>query len=145
MTISIGNDHAGTDYKFAILKYLEKKGYTVTNYGTDSNDSVDYPDFVHPVAKDVNNNKVDFGILICGSANGVAMTANKYQNVRAGICWINEITELTRQHNNANIICIPARYTAIPQAIKMVDTFLSTKFEGGRHQNRVDKIAVTSC
>ncbi|GFZ90062.1 ribose 5-phosphate isomerase B [Aquaticitalea lipolytica] len=145
MTISIGNDHAGTDYKFAILKHLEKKGYTVTNYGTDSNDSVDYPDFVHPVAKDVNNNKVDFGILICGSANGVAMTANKYQNVRAGICWINEITELTRQHNNANIICIPARYTAIPQAIKMVDTFLSTKFEGGRHQNRVDKIAVTSC
>ena len=145
MTISIGNDHAGTDNKFAILKHLEKKGYTVTNYGTDSNDSVDYPDFVHPVAKDVNNNKVDFGILICGSANGVAMTANKYQNVRAGICWINEITELTRQHNNANIICIPARYTAIPQAIKMVDTFLSTKFEGGRHQNRVDKIAVTSC
>ncbi|WP_283636275.1 ribose 5-phosphate isomerase B [Aquaticitalea lipolytica] len=145
MTISIGNDHAGTDYKFAILKHLEKKGYTVTNYGTDSNDSVDYPDFVHPVAKDVNNNKVDFGILICGSANGVAMTANKYQNVRAGICWINEITELTRQHNNANIICIPARYTAIPQAIKMVDTFLNTKFEGGRHQNRVDKIAVTSC
>jgi len=145
MTISIGNDHAGTDYKFAILKHLEKKGYTVTNYGTDSNDSVDYPDFVHPVAKDVNNNKVDFGILICGSANGVAMTANKYQNVRAGICWINEITELIRQHNNANIICIPARYTAIPQAIKMVDTFLSTKFEGGRHQNRVDKIAVTSC
>ena len=145
MTISIGNDHAGTDYKFAILKHLEKKGYTVTNYGTDSNDSVDYPDFVHPVAKDVNNNKVDFGILICGSANGVAMTANKYQNVRAGICWINEITELIRQHNNANIICIPARYTAIPQAIKMVDTFLSTKFEGGRHQNRVDKIAVTNC
>ena len=145
MTISIGNEHAGTDYKFAILEHLEKKGFTVTNYGTDSNDSVDYPDFVHPVAKDVNNNKVDFGILICGSANGVAMTANKYQNVRAGICWINEITELTRQHNNANIICIPARYTAIPQAIKMVDTFLSTKFEGGRHQNRVDKIAVTSC
>ena len=145
MTISIGNDHAGTDYKFALLEHLEKKGFTVTNYGTDSNDSVDYPDFVHPVAKDVNNNKVDFGILICGSANGVAMTANKYQNVRAGICWINEITELTRQHNNANIICIPARYTAIPQAIKMVDTFLSTKFEGGRHQNRVDKIAVTSC
>ena len=145
MKISIGNDHAGTDYKFAIVKHLEAKGYTVNNYGTDQTDSVDYPDFVHPVANDVANNTVDFGILICGSANGVAMTANKYQNVRAGICWINEITELTRQHNNANIICIPARYTAIPQAIKMVDTFLSTKFEGGRHQNRVDKIAVTSC
>lgn len=143
MKISIGNDHAGTDYKFAIVKHLESKGIIVTNYGTDSTDSVDYPDFVHPVAKDVNSNKVDFGILICGSANGVAMTANKYQNVRAGICWINEITELTRQHNNANIICIPARYTAIPQAIKMVDTFLETKFEGGRHQKRVEKIPTT--
>ncbi len=143
MKISIGNDHAGTDYKFAIVKHLESKGIQVSNYGTDSNDSVDYPDFVHPVAQDVDNNKVDFGILICGSANGVAMTANKYQHVRAGICWMNEITELTRQHNNANIICIPARYTAIPQAIKMVDTFLETKFEGGRHQKRVDKIPVS--
>lgn len=143
MTISIGNDHAGTEYKFAIVSYLESKGYTVNNYGTDNSDSVDYPDFVHPVAKDVDASKVDFGILICGSANGVAMTANKYQNVRAGICWMNEITELTRQHNNANIICIPARYTAIPQAIKMVETFLSTAFEGGRHQNRIDKIPLS--
>ena len=143
MTISIGNDHAGPDYKEAIVKHLETKGITVNNYGTDTFDSVDYPDFVHPVAKDVNDNKVDFGILICGSANGVAMTANKYPNVRAGICWMNEITELTRQHNNANIICIPARYTAIPQALKMVDTFLNTTFEGGRHQNRVDKIPMS--
>lgn len=144
MTISIGNDHAGPDYKNAIIKHLEKKGITVNNYGTDGFDSVDYPDFVHPVAKDVNDVKVDFGILICGSANGVAMTANKYPNVRAGICWIDEITALTRQHNNANIICIPARYTAIPQAIKMVDTFLETKFEGGRHQKRVNKIPINS-
>ncbi|RZN83901.1 MAG: ribose 5-phosphate isomerase B [Winogradskyella sp.] len=143
MTISIGNDHAGPDYKEAIVKHLETKGITVNNYGTDTFDSVDYPDFVHPVAKDVNDNKVDFGILICGSANGVAMTANKYPNVRAGICWMNEITEFTRQHNNANIICIPARYTAIPQALKMVDTFLNTTFEGGRHQNRVDKIPMS--
>ncbi len=142
MKISIGNDHAGTDYKFAIIKHLEAKGYTVNNYGTDATDSVDYPDFVHPVAKDVANNTVDFGILICGSANGVAMTANKHQKVRAGICWTKEITALTRQHNNANIICIPARYTAVQQAIAMVDTFLETKFEGGRHQNRVDKIPV---
>jgi ribose 5-phosphate isomerase B len=142
MKISIGNDHAGTDYKFAIVKHLEAKGYTVNNYGTDQTDSVDYPDFVHPVANDVANNTVDFGILICGSANGVAMTANKHQKVRAGICWTKEITELTRQHNDANIICIPARYTAIQQAIAMVDTFLETKFEGGRHQNRVDKIPV---
>ena len=140
MTISIGNDHAGPDYKFAILKHLEAKGYKVTNYGTDTTDSVDYPDFVHPVAQDVDADKVDFGILICGSANGVAMTANKYQNVRAGVCWTDELTALTRLHNNANIICIPARYTAIPQAVKMVDTFLETAFEGGRHQKRVDKI-----
>ena len=143
MTISIGNDHAGPDYKQAIIKHLKNKGISVINYGTDGFESVDYPDFVHPVAKDVNENKVDFGILICGSANGVAMTANKYPNVRAGICWMNEITVLTRQHNNANIICIPARYTAIPQAIKMVDTFLETKFEGGRHQNRVSKIPIS--
>jgi len=145
MNISIGNDHAGTDYKFAILKHLEAKGYSVTNYGTDTNDSVDFPDYVHPVAQDVENKKVDFGILICGSANGVAMTANKYQHVRAGICWMNEITLLTRQHNNANVMCIPARYTAIPQAIKMVDTFLNTIFEGGRHEKRVNKIPASSC
>ncbi len=143
MKISIGNDHAGPDYKVAIVKHLEGKGITVTNHGTDTLDSVDYPDFVHPVAQDVDTKRADFGILICGSANGVAMTANKYQNVRAGICWMKEITELTRQHNDANIICIPARYTAIPQAIKMVDTFLETEFEGGRHQNRVDKIAIS--
>ena len=143
MTISIGNDHTGPDYKQAIIKHLKYKGIGVINYGTDGFESVDYPDFVHPVAKDVNENKVDFGILICGSANGVAMTANKYPNVRAGICWMSEITVLTRQHNNANIICIPARYTAIPQAIKMVDTFLETKFEGGRHQNRVSKIPIS--
>ena len=145
MKISIGNDHAGTDYKFAIIKLLESKGIEVTNYGTDSNDSVDYPDFVHPVAKDVVNKSADFGILICGSANGVAMTANKYKEVRAGLCWNKEIVELTRQHNNANVLCIPARYTAIPQALQMVETFLNTKFEGGRHQNRVNKIPATSC
>ncbi|MBU2938010.1 ribose 5-phosphate isomerase B [Lacinutrix sp. C3R15] len=143
MTISIGNDHAGTDYKFAIIKHLEAKGHTVKNYGTDSSESVDYPDFVHPVAEDVESKKADFGILICGSANGVAMTANKHQKIRAGICWTKEITVLTRQHNNANIICIPARYTAVQQAIAMVDTFLETPFEGGRHQNRVDKIPVS--
>ena len=140
MKISIGNDHAGPDYKFAIVEHLKNKGIDVMNHGTDSLDSVDYPDFVHPVVKDIINRKADFGILICGSANGVAMTANKYQEIRAGLCWNNEIVELIRQHNNANILCIPARYTAIPQAIQMVETFLNTKFEGGRHQNRVNKI-----
>ena len=140
MTISIGNDHAGPEYKKAIIELLESKGYTVNNYGTDTADSVDYPDFVHPVASDVNDNKVDLGILICGTANGVAMTANKYKNVRAGVCWTKEITELSRQHNNANICCIPARYTAPQQAVQIVETFLTTEFEGGRHQRRVEKI-----
>lgn len=140
MNISIGNDHAGTEYKFAILELLKSKEILVKNYGTDSNESVDYPDFVHPVAKDIVSNKSDFGILICGSANGVAMTANKYKEVRAGLCWTKEIVELIRQHNNSNILCIPARYTSIPQALKMVEIFISTDFEGGRHQKRVNKI-----
>lgn len=142
MKIAIGNDHAGTAYKFEIIKLLEARGITVTNYGTDENSSVDYPDFVHPVASDVNTNKVNFGILVCGSGNGVSMTANKYSNVRAGLCWTKEITELTRLHNDANILSIPARYTSIPQALAMVETFLDTEFEGGRHQDRVDKIAI---
>ena len=143
MIIAIGNDHAGTLYKEAIISYLESKGFTVKNYGTNASDSVDYPDFVHPVASDVSEKKADFGILICGSANGVAMTANKHQKIRAGICWSKEITALTRQHNNANVLCIPARYTAIEQAIEIVDTFLNTVFEGGRHERRVDKIPLS--
>ncbi|QIE59883.1 ribose 5-phosphate isomerase B [Rasiella rasia] len=140
MKIAIGNDHAGPDYKFAILKILEARGIEVTNHGTDTLDSVDYPDFANPVAKAVNSGDVDFGILICGSANGVAMTANKYEKVRAGVCWTKEITELSRLHNDANVICIPARFTSLQQAIGMVETFIDTKFEGGRHLNRVNKI-----
>ncbi|WP_142784531.1 ribose 5-phosphate isomerase B [Changchengzhania lutea] len=143
MTLSIGNDHAGTAYKFAIVAFLESKGYMVNNHGTDTDDSVDYPDFVHPVATEVKEKTADFGILICGSGNGVAMTANKHQDIRAGLCWNKEIVVLTRQHNNANILCIPARFTAIHQAIEMVDTFLNTPFEGGRHQNRIDKIPLS--
>ncbi len=141
MKIAIGNDHAGPEYKFAILKMLEGHGHEVTNYGTDTSDSVDYPDFGHAVAKDVNDAKADFGIIICGSGNGIAMSANKHQNVRAGLCWTKEIAALTRQHNDANIISIPARYTSIQQAIEMVDTFLNTEFEGGRHATRVGKIS----
>lgn len=142
MTISIGNDHAGTDYKHAIVKHLEAKGITVKNYGTDSNDSIDYPDFVHPVAKDVEGKTVDLGIIICGSGNGANMTANKHQGVRSALCWTKEIVALARQHNNANILSIPARFTAQQQAIEMVDTFLNTAFEGGRHELRVKKIPV---
>ncbi|MDA9368217.1 ribose 5-phosphate isomerase B [Flavobacteriaceae bacterium] len=140
MKIAIGNDHAGPDYKYAIVALLESKKITIENHGTDTFDSVDYPDFANPVAKAVNEGLADFGILICGSANGVAMTANKYPNVRAGLCWTSEIVELIRLHNNANILCIPARFTSIPQALKMVETFLNTDFEGGRHQKRVAKI-----
>lgn len=140
MKISIGNDHAGPDYKKAIVKYLEDKGYTVTNHGTDTFDSVDYPDFVHPVANDIESGAADVGIVICGSGNGVAITVNKHQGVRAALCWTKEIAALARQHNDANIISIPARFTAIQQAVEMVDTFLNTKFEGGRHQQRVDKM-----
>ena len=140
MNISIGNDHAGPEYKQAITSFLKNLGHQVKNYGTDEAHSVDYPDFIHPVAKDVEKKKVDLGILLCGSANGVAMTANKYQGIRAGLCWKNEIVELIRQHNNANILCIPARYTTKQEILKMVETFINTDFEGGRHQRRVDKI-----
>lgn len=141
MKISIGNDHAGPDYKMAIVEMLIAKGHQITNYGTDSSDSVDYPDFGHPVATDVSEGKADLGIVICGSGNGIAMTVNKHAQVRAALCWTKEIAVLARQHNNANIISIPARFTSIPQVLEMVDAFITTDFEGGRHQNRVNKIA----
>jgi len=141
MKISIGNDHAGPEYKQAIVKMLEEKGHEVKNYGTDSSDSVDYPDFGHPVATDVENGTSDFGIVICGSGNGINMTVNKHAGIRGALCWNKEIAELARRHNNANIISIPARYTSIGQAVEMVETFLNTEFEGGRHQKRVDKIS----
>ncbi|WP_340076298.1 ribose 5-phosphate isomerase B [Leptobacterium sp. I13] len=144
MRIAIGNDHAGTDYKNAIVDMLQGEGTEVINYGTNKNESVDYPDFIHPVARDVAEGSVDFGIIICGSGNGAAMTANKHQKIRAALCWNKELTELARQHNNANILSIPARFTSLPQAVEMVKTFLRADFEGGRHQRRVDKIPVTS-
>ena len=140
MKIAIGNDHAGTTYKYNIIEVLEHKKVEVHNFGTNTEDSVDYPDFVHPVATAVSNEKVDFGILLCGSANGVAITANKYKKIRAGICWNVDIVKLIRQHNNANILSIPARFITIPEALSMVKIFIETKFEGGRHQARIDKI-----
>lgn len=140
MKISIGNDHAGTGYKEMIQKKLESMGHTVTNYGTDSEDSVDYPDFVHPVAQDVENKKADLGVIICGSGNGANMTANKHQGVRSALCWNVEIAKLSREHNNANILSIPARFVSEEQATEMMETFVNTQFEGGRHQRRVDKI-----
>jgi len=140
MNISIGNDHAGPDYKKAIISYLEKQGHHVKNYGTDTNQSVDYPDFIHPVAEDVSTKNADLGIIICGSGNGAAMTANKHQQVRAALCWNKELVVLSKQHNNANILSLPARFISIPQAIRMVEAFINTAFEGGRHQARIDKI-----
>ncbi len=141
MQISIGNDHAGTSYKNAIIKHLEDSGNTVINHGTDAEDSVDYPDFIHPVAKDIEAGKSNFGIIVCGSGNGANMTANKHQGVRSALCWNNEIVALARQHNDANILSIPARFVSVQQALKFVDIFLDTPFDGGRHKRRVDKIA----
>ena len=140
MKISIGNDHAGPEYKNAIVQFLNAQGHVVINHGTDTFDSVDYPDFGHPVANDVEHGTADFGIVICGSGNGIKMTVNKHAGVRAALCWNKEIAALARQHNDANIISIPARFTTIPEAIEMVDFFLNTAFEGGRHQNRIQKI-----
>ncbi len=142
MIIAIGNDHAGTEYKFEIIKQLEAAGHKVLNFGTDENLSVDYPDFVHPTAKAVEEKQADFGILICGSGNGVQMTANKHQNIRAALVWNNELVALARQHNNANILAIPARFVSLHQAKNFVEIFLTTSFEGGRHENRVSKIPV---
>ena len=140
MNISIGNDHAGPEYKQAITSFLKNLGHQVKNYGTDDAHSVDYPDFIHPVAKDVEEKKAELGIIICGSGNGAAMTANKYQNIRAALCWNKELVALSRQHNDANILSLPARFISIPQAIIMVEVFINTAFEGGRHQSRIDKI-----
>lgn len=140
MIISIGNDHAGTEYKFAILEYLKSEGVEVKNYGTDEEKSVDYPDFVHPVAKDVESKNADLGIIICGSGNGASMTANKHQDIRAALCWTKEIAELARKHNNANILSIPARFVSKNQALDMVKIFLNTDFEAGRHTKRINKI-----
>jgi len=141
MKIAIGNDHAGTSYKKEISEYLKSRDIEVINHGTNTEESVDYPDFVHPVANDVENENVDLGIIICGSGNGASITANKHQGVRSALCWTTEIAKLAREHNNANVLSIPARFTSIPQALDMVKIFLDTSFEGGRHQRRVDKIA----
>ena len=140
-TIAIGGDHAGFEYKEDLIMFLAKLKYKVSDKGTYSLDSVDYPDFAHPVASMVEEGTAKFGVLICGSGNGVCMTANKHSGIRAALCWSKELAALARQHNNANILCIPARFVSIALARNMVKTFLSTPFEGGRHQNRVNKIS----
>jgi ribose 5-phosphate isomerase B len=138
--IAVGCDHAGYDYKESIKKMLEKKDYMVTDFGTFPKDSVDYPDYVHPVSYSIEEKLNDFGILICGSANGVCMTANKHTHIRAAIAWKDEVAALARKHNDANILCLPARFITIEEAYVFVNTFLTTDFEGGRHSQRVKKI-----
>lgn len=140
--IAIGSDHAGFQYKSAVMDHLQQKGFEVRDHGTFTEASCDYPDYAHAVASSVEKEDAWRGILICGSANGVAITANKHQGIRAAICWENEIASLARLHNDANIICLPARFVSIDLALEMVDLFLSTEFEGGRHQNRVQKIKI---
>ena len=139
--IPIGADHAGFELKTAVIEHLTAAGYTLKDFGCYSEESIDYPDFGHPVATMVEENDGMLGILICGSGNGINMTANKHQGVRSALCWKNELAELARQHNNANIIALPARFITTEEALEMVDTFLTTDFEGGRHERRVEKIA----
>ena len=139
--IAIGSDHAGYDLKEELISFLEAKDLAYHDYGTHSKDSVDYPDFAHPVSSSVEKGEAAFGILLCGSANGVAITANKHKGIRAAVCWGEEIVKLAREHNNANVICIPARFVREGDAEKMLQLFINTPFEGGRHQLRVEKIA----
>lgn len=140
MIIPIGCDHAGFQLKQELIQYLEKKGYELKDFGCYSEDSIDYPDFGHPVAELVEQNKGMLGIVICGSGNGINMTVNKHQEIRSALCWEPEIAKLAREHNDANIIALPARFVSIDLAKEMIDIFLTTKFEGGRHQGRVNKI-----
>ena len=138
--IAIGADHAGYLFKTSVIHWLRRNGYEVLDYGTDSESSTDYPDHIHPVADAVEEGRASLGIILCGSGNGAAMTANKHQGIRAALCWNNELASLARMHKDANILSIPARFVPEAVALSMVQTFLETPFEGGRHQRRVDKI-----
>ena len=142
MKIAIGGDHAGFSYKKKIIEYLNSNGITILDVGPKNEASCDYPDFSHLVAKSVQKKEVDFGVLVCGSANGVAMAANKHNNIRASICWNSEIASLAKTHNNANIICFPARFVSLDSVLRMIEVFMKKNFEGGRHLNRIKKIDI---
>lgn len=142
MKIAIGNDHAGVEVKKNIEKHLSEKGYTVINKGYDGKESVDYPDYIHPVSKEVKEGKADIGVIVCGSGNGAAMTANKHRGIRAAICWNEETAALSKQHNNANIISIPSRFLDDDKILNIVDVFIKEEFERGRHERRIKKIDV---
>ncbi len=141
-TIAFASDHAGYALKKEIEKYVESKGYQIKDYGTDSEESCDYPDYAHPAASAIENGEADFGIAMCGSGNGIQMTLNKHQNIRAALCWIPEIAALAKQHNNANVLVMPARFITTDEAKAIVDAYLNAEYEGGRHQRRIDKIPV---
>lgn len=140
MKIAIGSDHAGFEYKQMLAQWLREAGHEIQDFGTHSPDSVDYPDFVHPLAAAITADEFKQGILVCGSANGVCITANKHRGIRAAIAWESELASLARQHNNANILCVPARFVSEEAAREITEKFLNTEFEGGRHQTRVNKI-----
>ncbi len=143
MKIAIASDHAGYTTKQALIEYLQKKGFEVKDFGTDSEESMDYPDVAHPLSLALSEGKHDLGITLCGSGNGINMTANKHSQIRSALCWLPEIAALAKQHNNANICAIPARFVSVQEAKDIVDAFLSAEFEGGRHQRRIDKIALS--
>jgi len=140
MKIALGGDHAGFEYKEKIIEYLKKKNYSIIDYGPENNESCDYPEFSHLVATAVKNKKADCGVLVCGSANGVAMAANKHENIRAAVCWNDKIASLSKTHNNANVICFPARFVSFEEVIRMLNSYLDNSFEGGRHMQRIAKI-----
>ena len=140
MKIGICNDHAGVDYKNRLKDYLTAKGYEIVNFGTDTPESIDYPDVAHPLAEAVESGKVDLGIAFCGTGNGMAMTLNKHQGIRAGICWSKEIGQLIKQHNKANVLVLPARFISYETVVEITDAWLTEEFEGGRHQNRINKM-----
>ena len=140
MKIGICNDHAGVDYKNNLTEYLTSKGYEVVNFGTDTPESIDYPDVAHPLSEAVETGKVDLGIAFCGTGNGMAMTLNKHQGIRAGICWSKEIGKLIKQHNLANVLVLPARFISYETVVEITDAWLTEEFEGGRHQNRITKM-----
>ena len=142
MKIGICSDHAGVEYKAAIIAHLQAKGHSMVNFGTDSTDSMDYPDVAHPLARAVENAEVELGIALCGTGNGMAITLNKHQGIRAGLAWSVEVGKLVKEHNNANVLAMPGRFVSNEQAIEMVKTFLNTDFEGGRHIRRIEKIPV---
>lgn len=140
--IAMASDHAGVNLKSELKQYLAQKGYDVLDFGTDSEESCDYPDFAHPAAEAIENGTADFGICMCGTGNGIQMTLNKHQGIRAALCWKPELASLAKEHNNANVLVLPARFLSYDEAISVVDAYLNAKFEGGRHQRRIDKIPV---